>query len=114
MREPILSGVEGTHDEDRDFMREFLDGSVAEAYVPPAAPDPETLPDPGPLPPGSRVPFRRNASFTGRAEHLKALARYLLHGEEATLVTQAVDGYGASARPSSPSSWYVSMTLAQL
>jgi len=29
------------------------------------------LPDPGPLPPGFRIPFQRNALFTGRVEALK-------------------------------------------
>jgi tetratricopeptide (TPR) repeat protein len=43
--------------------------------APPASPDADTLPDPGLLPPGSRLPFRRNAIFTGRDEPLKTLAR---------------------------------------
>jgi tetratricopeptide (TPR) repeat protein len=64
-------------------------------FTPPAPPDANTLPVPGSLPPGSRLPFARNALFTGRQEPLKALARALLHGEGPfTLVTQAVLGLG--------------------
>jgi tetratricopeptide (TPR) repeat protein len=64
-------------------------------YVPPPQPDPDILPEPGPLPLGSRLPFARNALFTGRAAPLKALARTLLHdGAGSTLVTQAVHGLG--------------------
>ncbi len=45
--------------------------------------------------PGWRLPFTRNALFTGRVEPLLALARTLLHGGAgATLVTQAVHGMG--------------------
>ena len=64
-----------------------LEALVAEAktavqpqptYTPPPPPDPDTLPDSGPLPPGSRLPFHRNALFTGRATPLKTLARTLL------------------------------------
>ena len=74
--------------------------------VPPGAPperwyspfplsDPDVLPEPGALPPGSRLPFHRNALFTGRAEPLKVLAHTLLHdGAGSTLVTQAVQGMG--------------------
>jgi len=65
------------------------------AHTPPPAPDRDELPEPGPLPPGSRVPFHRNALFTGRTEPLKGLARALLHdGATSTLVTQAVAGMG--------------------
>jgi hypothetical protein len=64
-------------------------------YTPPPPPDPDTLPSPGPLPSGSRIPFTRNALFTGREEPLGDLARALLHGEKpSTLVTQAVQGMG--------------------
>jgi len=62
-------------------------------YTPPSLPDPDTLPDVGP--PGWRMPFHRNALFTGRTEPLKRLARALLHdGATSTLVTQAVAGMG--------------------
>jgi len=64
-------------------------------YTPLPLPDPDMLPDPGPLPPGFRIPFQRNALFTGRAEPLKALARALLEGDgHSALVTQAVAGMG--------------------
>jgi tetratricopeptide (TPR) repeat protein/cellulose biosynthesis protein BcsQ len=65
-----------------------------QVYEPPPPPDSDTLPEPGPLPPGSRIPFGPNANFTGREEALKALARALLHGDGATLITQAVLGMG--------------------
>ena len=49
----------------------------------------------GPLPPGSRLPFGRNALFTGREDSLKRLARALVHDEApSALVTQAVAGMG--------------------
>jgi tetratricopeptide (TPR) repeat protein len=64
------------------------------AYEPPAPPDADTIPDPGPLPPGSRVLLARNANFTGREDALQTLARTLLHGAGAALVTQAVQGMG--------------------
>ena len=65
------------------------------SYTPPPCPAPDVLPDPGPLPPGSRIPFHRNALFTGRDEPLKILARALLHDEApSTLITQAVQGMG--------------------
>jgi tetratricopeptide (TPR) repeat protein len=63
-------------------------------YLPPAPPDPDTLPAPGALPPGARMPFQRNAAFTGRADPLKHLARALLYDGGATLITQAVQGMG--------------------
>jgi tetratricopeptide (TPR) repeat protein len=65
------------------------------SYTPPSPPASDILPKPGPLPPGSRLPFHRNALFTGRVEPLKSLARALLHdGAGSTLVTQAVHGMG--------------------
>ena len=58
----------------------------------PAAGD---IPQPGALPPGSRLPFTRNALFTGRKAPLKTLARALLHDQHpSALVTQAVAGMG--------------------
>jgi tetratricopeptide (TPR) repeat protein len=64
-------------------------------YTPPPPPDPDELPEPGPLPPGSRLPFHRNALFTGRVAPLKRLARALLHEQApSALVTQAVHGMG--------------------
>ncbi|MBN1814368.1 MAG: hypothetical protein JXA14_21185, partial [Anaerolineae bacterium] len=74
-----------------DIARQFL----FPAYSPPPPPDPDDLPEPGALPPGSRLPFHRNALFTGRVELMKALARALLHdGAGSTLITQAVQGMG--------------------
>ena len=68
---------------------------ILTSYTPPPPPAPDILPDPGPLPPGFRIPFQRNALFTGRAEPLKALARALLEGDgRSALVTQAVAGLG--------------------
>jgi tetratricopeptide (TPR) repeat protein len=65
------------------------------AYDPPAPPDPDgPIPDPGPLPPGSRMLLTPNENFTGREEALRALAQELLHGEGATLITQAIQGMG--------------------
>jgi tetratricopeptide (TPR) repeat protein len=64
-------------------------------YAPPPPPAPDTIPDPGLLPPGFRIPFQRNALFTGRVEPLQALARALLEGDgRSALVTQAVAGMG--------------------
>ena len=47
-------------------------------YTPPKLPKPDELPEPGLLPPGSRMPFTRNAVFTGREDDLRALAERLL------------------------------------
>ncbi|MBU0704058.1 MAG: hypothetical protein KKC18_09375, partial [Chloroflexi bacterium] len=65
-------------------------------YQPPPPPAPDApSPAPGPLPPGSHLPFHPNATFTGRVQPLKTLARALLHdGAASTLVTQAVQGMG--------------------
>ena len=52
--------------------------TIGSAYVPPPPPAPGDLPDPGPLPPGHRLPFARNAMFTGREDDLRALAAILL------------------------------------
>jgi tetratricopeptide (TPR) repeat protein len=80
------------------ILRTRPDISKAELTLSPhiaSLPDLDTLPDPGPLPLGSRVPFTRNALFTGREEALKALARALLYDEaSSTLITQAVQGIG--------------------
>ena len=54
---------------------------ILTSYTPPSAPAPDILPDPGPLPPGFRIPFQRNALFTGRVGPLQALARALLAGD---------------------------------
>ena len=48
----------------------------------------DVLPEPSRLPPGSRIPFHRNAVFTGREEDLKAIANDLLIGNKTFLVTQ--------------------------
>jgi len=47
-------------------------------YDPPLLPDFDAIPEPGALPPGSRIPFSRNATFTGRERELLVLARRLL------------------------------------
>jgi len=53
---------------------------------------------PGGLPPGSRMPFPRNANFTGREAELEKLAEALTGKEESrispTVITQAVTGMG--------------------
>jgi len=68
-------------------------------YAPPPPPVPDTIPDPGPLPPGFRIPFQRNALFTGRVGPLQALARALLAGDgRSALVTQAVAGMGGMGK----------------
>jgi tetratricopeptide (TPR) repeat protein len=70
-----------------------------DSYTPPPLPDPDVVPDPGPLPPGSRLPFPRNALFTGRVDPLKDLAGALLHGGAGwILVTQAVQGMGGMGK----------------
>jgi len=63
-------------------------------YTPPPLPDPEVLPDPGPLPPGFRIPFQRNALFTGRIEVLKALGHALLHSEAGSTLVVGMGGVG--------------------
>ncbi|MCP4666470.1 MAG: hypothetical protein GY849_08880, partial [Deltaproteobacteria bacterium] len=78
-------------------IRQHIDRSPGpEADAPPPLPDDlDTLPEPGPLPPGSRLPFGRNALFTGRVTPLLDLAQALLgEGGAATLVTQAIQGLG--------------------
>jgi tetratricopeptide (TPR) repeat protein len=54
-----------------------------QAYSPPPLPAPGSLPEPGPLPPGSRLPFPRNAVFTGRESDLHTLATSLLAAGDA-------------------------------
>ena len=86
------------HPDNRDLLLkhygDWLRG-LQESYVPPPLPDLKIVPDPGPLPPGFRIPFQRNALFTGRVEPLQALARALLEGDgRSALVTQAVAGMG--------------------
>ncbi len=67
-------------------------------YVPFPSPKLDVIPEPGPLPPGSRLPFRRNAFFTGRSEPLSILARALLphspNSKSPLLITQATQGAG--------------------
>jgi len=78
-----------------DWVQRF--GGPAARYVPPLPPDPDRdpIPDAGPLPPGFRIPFQRNALFTGRVGPLQALARALLEEDgRSALVTQAVAGMG--------------------
>ena len=88
-------GIPWPSKEHIEDLEQRIKAQTPDHPTPPPLPDPDTLPDPGPLPPGSRLPFQRNAVFTGRVEPLKALARALIHGESAsTLVTQAVHGMG--------------------
>lgn len=62
-------------------------------YIPPPAPEIAVLADAGPLPPDSRLPFGRNALFTGRQDSLLTLARALLYAPaDAMPVTQAISG----------------------
>lgn len=88
-----------THPKDRfqsaaemsNFLQPLFDGE------PESPPPPGTMSEPGWLPAGSRLPFTRNDSFTGRVESIEALARALVydHGHtSAALVTQAVQGMG--------------------
>jgi tetratricopeptide (TPR) repeat protein len=67
------------------------------ATAPPLPPRGE-LPPPGSLPPGSRLPFLRNALFTGRQQALLALAERLLYASEPAgmgrLWAAAATGYG--------------------
>jgi tetratricopeptide (TPR) repeat protein len=67
-------------------------------YVPFPSPETDVIPEPGPLPPGSRLPLRRNALFTGRSEPLSILARALLPQsptpQSPILITQAAQGMG--------------------
>jgi tetratricopeptide (TPR) repeat protein len=67
-------------------------------YVPFPSPELGVIPEPGPLPPGSRLPFHRNAFFTGRSESLGILARALLpHSptpQTPILITQVTQGTG--------------------
>jgi tetratricopeptide (TPR) repeat protein len=64
-------------------------------YIPPKPPPPAELPEVGNLQPGSRMPFTRNAVFTGREDELKALAQSLLYDGQATVVT-GTGGMGKS------------------
>jgi len=53
------------------------------------------LPEPGTLPAGSRLPFPRNAVFTGRRDDLLALAERLLYSKgPAPVVACGIDGVG--------------------
>lgn len=47
----------------------------------PEMPEQGYLPEPGPAGPGWRLPFNRNALFTGREADLRALARALFYGQ---------------------------------
>jgi tetratricopeptide (TPR) repeat protein len=53
---------------------------LIQPFHPDPLPPQELLPEPGDLPPGSRLPFPRNAIFTGREDDLKALAKNLQNG----------------------------------
>jgi transposase InsO family protein len=53
-----------------------------------------TLPDAGDLPTGSRMPYIRNAIFTGRRKELLALARHLLYAPPGTPRQVVITGMG--------------------
>ncbi len=73
-----------------ELLRRLVQATPLPEYSPPALPERGTLSDAGKLPPGSRLPFRRNAVFTGREEELLELAECLLHAPRcrATAITQ--------------------------
>jgi tetratricopeptide (TPR) repeat protein len=56
-------------------------------YRPDAPPPADSLPEPGALPPGARLPFSRNAVFTGREADLIALASSLLHSGQHSVLS---------------------------
>ena len=60
---------------------------LLQPFQPEPPPPQELLPEPGDLPPGSRLPFPRNAIFTGREDDLKALAASLLHAGQPAAAT---------------------------
>lgn len=90
-RDETVTIVSG--DSDVTMGLEIPRGGVG-TYVPPEPPAPGVLPNPGELPPGSRVPFMRNALFTGREEALRELGNVLLHNRASDLVLAAVTGMG--------------------
>ena len=57
-------------------------------YIPPSLPPSATLLDPGPQLPGWRLPFPRNALFTGRESDLLALAKPLLYDHNPAAISQ--------------------------
>lgn len=64
-------------------------------YQLPELPELDELPAPGPLPTGSRIPFPRNQTFTGRQADLLALAEQLLYRhnpDQAGGLVQALTG----------------------
>ncbi len=70
-------------------------------YLPPRPPDPAELAEPGSRLPGWRLPFLRNALFTGRIGPLKALAQVLLHtptGSLSSPVAQVVHAMGGAGK----------------
>jgi tetratricopeptide (TPR) repeat protein/transcriptional regulator with XRE-family HTH domain len=80
---------------DRLSVRQLTVETYVDDYVPPKPPKAKVLSDSGSLPPGSRVLFHRNASFTGRVEALKTLARALLHRQAAeTSLVHSIQGIG--------------------
>lgn len=73
------------------FRSRLEPATTGPAALPPAG----SLPEPGPLPPGSRLPFARNAMFTGRDEALLGLAQVLLYDDELCLYgIQGMGGVG--------------------
>ena len=60
---------------------------LIQPFQPEPPPAEELLPEPGDLPPGSRLPFPRNAIFTGREDGLKALAASLLQSGQPAAAT---------------------------
>ena len=85
-------------DEVEGRIEQVMPGQTKEPlheYIPPIPPPQAELPEVGDLPPGSRMPFQRNAVFTGREDELKALAQSLLYDGQATVVT-GTGGMGKS------------------
>lgn len=87
----LLAEVRLTNPRAYEQLRSLLETSTGPATLPPA----DELPEPGDLPPGSRLPFARNAMFTGRDEVLLSLAQVLLYGDELCLYgIQGMGGVG--------------------
>jgi tetratricopeptide (TPR) repeat protein len=83
---------------------EALERLLPKPYQPPTNLEQGKLPEPGSLPPGSRIPFARNAVFTGRESDLLALADALLYSSngaaigivQASTVATGLGGIGKS------------------
>lgn len=81
---------------DRNIVNVYSQLSHVDSYTPPSLPAPDELPEPGQLPPGSRMPYYRNAVFTGRETELLELAQSLVthHASKATAITQTAVATG--------------------